>query len=228
MSNDLVDRIEARRFVGREFLLWLWFESEVFEATLATRAHGSFGFWVEGRLVLAEGQESTTIKGSLPGLHREAKESLRRGKLPTMAGLHLSWADKEARFSLKGETMAIAGLKLPTALDKAEPAPVDLSKPPPARRKGKKQTVEAEEAAADHDEAENFYERMHLAREIEEIIEALYREFLDLRLSEAWDGSVLPTLNAWIDGTEIDSDAYRAARSGSRPPRKAGSRTRRG
>ena len=30
---NLADRIEKRLFVGRELLLWLWFESELFEAT---------------------------------------------------------------------------------------------------------------------------------------------------------------------------------------------------
>ena len=35
---DEFERIELRRFVGRELLLWLWFESEVFEATLETKA----------------------------------------------------------------------------------------------------------------------------------------------------------------------------------------------
>ena len=43
MTMQLVDRIERRRFVGREFLVWLWFESELFDATLSTKEHGSFG-----------------------------------------------------------------------------------------------------------------------------------------------------------------------------------------
>lgn len=75
---ELVDRIEKRRFVGREFLLWLWFESELFEATLATRAHGPFGLWIEKRLVLSAGKESTRITAPFPGRGREAKESTLR------------------------------------------------------------------------------------------------------------------------------------------------------
>ncbi len=56
---DLVDRVEKRRFVGREFLLWLWFESEVFDATLSTKKHGSFGLWIEKQIILTSGKEST-------------------------------------------------------------------------------------------------------------------------------------------------------------------------
>lgn len=81
--SALLDRIELRRFVGRELLLWLWFESEVLEATLATKEHGSFGLWLGGRLVLTDGRESTAIKGVSPGLHREAKEALLRGRRRT-------------------------------------------------------------------------------------------------------------------------------------------------
>ena len=56
---QLVDRIEKRRFVGREFLLFLWFESEIFEATLQTRKHGSFGLWLERSLVIRAEHELT-------------------------------------------------------------------------------------------------------------------------------------------------------------------------
>lgn len=218
---DLVDRIERRRFVGREFLLWLWFETEIFEATLSTPEQGSFGMWVEGRLVLGEGQEVTSIKGSTPGNHREAKESLRRGKLPVSAGLHLSWADHDARFALKGETLAIAGLVLPTALDKGEDEPEPLLKAaaPPARRKkggrGSRQDERASDDATTDAMAEAFYERMHLTREIEAIVVALYRQFLILRLAPAWNEAVVPALNAWIGGDDVDVDTYAAARAGS-------------
>lgn len=200
---ELADRIELRRFVGRELLLWLWFESEVFEATLATKEHGSFGLWLEGRLVLSEGREATTIRGSAPGNHREAKESLRRGKLPELCGLHLSWADHESTFVLKGESLGIASLVLPTGLSADEEPAAEPVAPPRRKRKA--------EAAPD-EQHEAFYERMRLTRQIEEIVEALYRDFLALRLGPAWEDTVLPALRAWVSGDEVDAAAYRAAR----------------
>lgn len=214
---ELADRVELRRFVGRELLLWLWFESEVFEATLSTPAHGSFGMWLEGRLVLSEGREVTTIRGSQPGNHREAKESLLRGKLPELAGLHLSWADHESSFVLKAETLAIASLSLPTVLDgegEGEAGGVPLlgapARPPP--RKKRSRSVEDEELAASDEAHEAFYERMRLTRQVEEIVEALYGEFLALRLTPAWDDVVSPALKAWVSGHGPDPDAYRRAR----------------
>jgi hypothetical protein len=188
---ELLERIEKRRFVGREFLLFLWFESEIFEGTLSTRAHGPFGLWIEKQLVLAEGKEETRIKGAAPGSAREGKESLRRGKLPMMAGLRLSMGEREYAFTLKADQLALAGLQLPAVLGKEE---------------------------ATDEEHETFYERMHLARDLEAVLEALYQDFLALRLSDAWDGVVLPAMRAWVEGREVDADRYRQRR---RPRKKS-------
>ncbi len=204
---DTFERIELRRFVGRELLLWLWFESEIFEATLTTKMHGSFGFWLEGRLVLSAGQERTTIRGTTPGQHREAKESLLRGKMPDLAGLHVSWADHEATFTLKAESLAIGSLRLPKK-EASESTPIDLSAPP--RRPRKKGTAASFAADEVH---EDFYERMRATREIEGIVEALYGDFLKLRLGPAWSEVVFPALDAWSTGEDVDADDYGRART---------------
>lgn len=209
-QTNLADRIELRRFVGRELLLWLWLESELFDATLSTKEHGSFGLWLEGRLVLDEGKESTLIKGTAPGQHREAKESLLSGKLPERAGLHLSFGDHECTLTLRGEMLAFAGLVAPRkqedeeARSAGEPAPIDA---PPVRKRSKKREEAAFDAAHDA-----FYERMHFARDVEGLITALYRDFLAVRLSPTWDSHVVPALEAWARGEDVDADRYRAAR----------------
>jgi hypothetical protein len=210
---EVFERIELRRFVGRELLLWLWFESEVFEGTLATKKHGSFGLWLEGRLVLSAGQEVTTIKGTIPGQHREAKESLLRGKMPDLASLHISWADHDATLTLKAEKLAISGLKLPKKKD--DEAPTGEGVTEPVRRAPRKRQAPAEAAAelAAHEANEELYERMRVTREIEEIVEALYRDFLALRLGPAWSELVMPALEAWTLGQEVDSDDYGTART---------------
>lgn len=214
---DLSDRIELRRFVGRELLLWLWLESELFDATLSTKEHGDFALWVEGRLVLDSGQESTVIKGGTPGNHREAKESLLRGKSPSRAGLHLTFGDHDCALTLRGDTLAIAGLA-PPRREKDETAqvsheggvaPIDAA---PSKRKAKpKDDARAAEEAA-YAEHESFYTRMAFARDVEGVIVALYRDFLALRLSGTWDETVVPVLEKWAQGERVDADRYRAAR----------------
>lgn len=205
--TNLADRIELRRFVGRELLLWLWMESELFDATLSTKEHGSFGLWLEGRLVLDEGRESTVIKGSAPGRHREAKEALLRGKMPERAGIHLSFGDHECTLTLRGHTLAFAGLVPPRKEKEAPPPGLDA---PPVRKRAKPRGDAPAEGDAAH---EAFYERMHFAREVEDLVTALYRDFLGLRLSPAWNAHVLPALDAWVAGEDVDVERYRAARA---------------
>lgn len=217
---DHFERVELRRFVGRELLLFLWFESEILEATLATKAHGSFGFWLEGRLVLSAGQEVTTIKGSSPGNHREAKEALLRGKLPDLAAVHLSWGGRDATFTLKGETLAIAGLKLPKPGGDDAPesttAEAPRRAPRPRRKGGALDPAKARALAAEADAVlahEDLAERMRVTREIETVVEALYEDFLTLRLGPAWSAFVLPAIEAWTSGDEVDADAYERSRA---------------
>ena len=214
---QLVDRIEKRRFVGREFLLWLWFETEVFDATLSTKEHGSFGLWVEKQFVVSEAKEVTRIKGSQPAHGREAKESLLRGKLPEAAGLHLSMHEQETTFALKAESLAIGGLTLPTVLGgEQEPAPM-LDRPPPPRRKKKQGPI----PDAGDQQREVFEERIKMTRAFESVIEALYRDFLTLRLGAGWKSFVVPALKTWAAGEEeVDVGEYRKARNRALGPKK--------
>lgn len=201
---QLADRIEKRRFVGREFLLWLWFESEILEATLSTEEHGPFGLWIENRLALSAGKVSTKIASSTPGFGREAKEALLAGQLPESAGIRVAWNGNETSFTLKAEQMAFSGLKLQTVLGKEESTQntlvEDLKPKPRARRKGQR-----DESDETH---EVFYERMRMTQEFEGLIETLYRDFLALRLSAVWTESVHPLLQAWVDGEEVDAAKY--------------------
>lgn len=218
---QLVDRIEKRRFVGREFLLWLWFESELFDATLGTREHGSFGLWLEKRLVLSEGRESTRITAPMPGLGREAKEALLRGQLPESAGLRLALGDEETSFVLKAESLAVSGLKLPTLLGPGdEPSQNDLLDEILGRggQRGRPKPARGEPHTGD-EQVEAFYERMRLTNEFEGLLESLYRDFIALRLSGAWEQSVVPLLRAWANGeSELDIATYARLRSAGEPP----------
>jgi hypothetical protein len=202
-----VDRIEKRRFVGREFLLWLWFESELCDATLSTREHGPFGLWLEKRLVLSEGKEKTSITSPMPGLGREAKEALLRGQLPESAGIRIALRDDEQSFVFKAETFAVSGLKLQTVLAKEEPNQLlqemmGGKTRPPAKKEPE-------------DLHEQFYERMMLTAEFEGLLETLYRDFLSLRLSAGWQATVVPMMRSWTLGGELDLGAYELIR---RPP----------
>ncbi len=211
---DLAQKIESRRFFGKELLLFVWFETEIFEGTLSTKRTGMFGCWVERTLLLSAGKETTQIKGALPGHAREAKEALRRGKLPDRAGLHVSLGDRDASFTLKAETLAMSGLSLPVVLTPEREVGEDATPQAALGKRRRMSASVAEDLEREADQrAESFYERMHLAREVESLLEGLYGEFLALRLSPAWQKVVVPALRRWVRGEELDAEAYRRART---------------
>jgi hypothetical protein len=177
---DLVDLIEDKRFVGREFLAWLWFESELFEGTLAT-TEGTIGLWLEAQLTLegAEGsQEQSRLRGAAPSLSPEAREALRQGKLPTQAKIRLERHELGFSFALDADALALTGVKIPATLKE------------------------------EGDEDEGFYDRIHRIEELEAIVGSLYAEFVTLRLSKVWTSIVVPAMRAWIAGEDVDADGY--------------------
>lgn len=176
--TDLVERIERNRFVGREFLLWLWFESEVFETNLAPTGIGRCALWIETRLALSFEKDESLLKSASPASSPEAKEALRQGKLPREAKLRLTSGDREFAFVLKGDTLGLSGVAIPAEL------------------KNK-----------DDELHEVFYERMRLLEELEATLEALWSDFLTLRLSEAWE-AMTPLLKRFASGKRVDESTY--------------------
>lgn len=227
---QLIDLIEKRRFVGRELLLLLWMESELFEATLSAPAHGSFeggevGLWIEKKLVLSAGEESTRITAPMPGLGREAKEALLRGQLPEAAGIRIAWKDDETSLALDAESFALRGLKLRTLLDKGggeESFAGDLVDEMAGRRRPGKPKRKAAEEIDEAAEEAAFHERMTMTRELEDLLAGLYREFLTLRLGPRWDAAIVPTMRRWAAGQEIDAYAYKQSKRGKKPEAPAG------
>lgn len=177
--KDLSDLIEHNRFVGREFLLWLWFESELFEANLRPSAADPCSLWIETRLALAFERDDALLKSATPSSSPEAKQALRQGKLPREARLRIVLGDREYGCLYKADTLALSSVALPTEL-------------------GKKDEVH-----------EVFYERMRLLEELEAVFEALWSDFLAMRLGPAYP-KLLGMWRAWAHAERVDPGAYRA------------------
>ncbi len=215
---DLFERVEKRRFLGRELLLFLWFETELLEATLSTRATGAFGLWIEKEIALSAGKEITRIRGALPAQAREAKESLLLGKMPERMGFRLVRGEREASFVLRGDTLGLSSVTLPSVLEDEEPPALLDGPPAPRKRKPRERSVEAELEQAEVAAQESFFERMHLLREVEEVVEHLYADFLTLRLGPAYGAFVASTIRAWAEGKAPDADAYTARKKAALGP----------
>lgn len=167
---DLIDLIESRRFLGSEFLMWLWFKSECYD--------GLFDLGPDKRPIevilddamtleafLAE-TERNTFKGGAPAYSPEAKVALRQGKRLSRAKIRVIEEGREWVFTIKAETLDLSSINIPAVLSR--------------------------------EEDEKFYERMFLVEEIENIMAALYAEFMGIRLSSSWDQALLPVMRQWI------------------------------
>ena len=113
---DLVDKIEHARFLGREFLVWLWFESEVLEGQLEASGIGAVELFPEAQIVLVQEKEQSRMKGAVPSMTPEAHEALRQGKLPTQAKFRVVLEGQEFSFVLAADTLAMTSVKIPAVL----------------------------------------------------------------------------------------------------------------
>jgi hypothetical protein len=110
---NLADLIEKRRWVGREFLVWLWFESEIMEGRFDVAGFGPCEIFLEGALSLSQDKEQARLKGAAPSASAEAHEALRQGKLPAQARVRLERGELTYGFVFNAETLAISGVKIP-------------------------------------------------------------------------------------------------------------------
>jgi hypothetical protein len=179
---ELLDLIEGRRFMGREFVVWLWFESEMQETNLHPTGVDPLSMWLEAQITLVLEKEESRLKGAIPASSPEAKEALRQGKLPKEAKMRLVRGEREYAWTLKADSLGLSGLKLPTQLKKND------------------------------EKHEVFYERMMLLEDLDASLAALFADFVRMRLSEPWDDEVVPLMKSWAHGEKPDAGAYLATK----------------
>ena len=181
---DLLPLIESRRFLGREFLTWFWFETELYGGELSASALGPLEVSFERQITLVggpKGDEESKLKGVNPSATSEAREALRQGKLPTMARARLRKGERDFAFVFSADTLALSSLKLPDVVKEGGDEP--------------------------------FFDRVELLEEIESALSSLYTDFLRLRTDPAWADTILPAIMRWVrDEPEPDVEHYTEAR----------------
>lgn len=178
---DLVDRIETTRFLGAEFVLWLWFSRDVLAGALELPGLGNVEVALESSLLLVDpltDTERVTVRGFDPLGSLEAEHALLVGKLPRKVGLRLVFEQNEWVATLDAASFVLSGVKLPALLSEGE--------------------------------EEHFHERMRLLEQLHDLVQGLYRSFLGVRLSPQWDDTLLPAMRRWLRGEVMERKAYQA------------------
>ena len=168
---DLVDRIETTRFLGNEFLLWLWFSGDVTGGKHELADGSEVEVSLESQLKLTDplsSRESISMRGENPFGSAEADQALKQGKLPAKVLVRLKQGETEWIASLNGPAFSLSGIKLPALLNEAADEPL--------------------------------FERLRLLEQLDDLLHELYRQFLTVRLSPSWSSDLLPALRNWVAG----------------------------
>ncbi|MBW2249768.1 MAG: hypothetical protein JRF60_03835 [Deltaproteobacteria bacterium] len=161
------------KFLGNEFLTWLWFIVENDMERLKKIEKDLVYLNIGNRIVLEnkinDAVETITILGDDAGLE-EGIISLGKGAVVTEINLLYKSGNNEWRFTIKGESMNISNLKIP------ETAIVESS-----------------------EEIEGMVlEKAYLYEKATELIDNLFKEFIKLRVSGKWTESAVPEIRKWI------------------------------
>lgn len=182
VSIKSANALNEGRFLGYEFLTWLWFYSEQSAGKFKLNDQQTGEVFLGERLVLSlpgEGKEKVVCTTQANALY-EARTALRQGKSVEEMQLLLRIGENEYFLTLDSSLWAIKGLKTPRQLPGEE-----------------------------DDEADGlFLEKMFFIEQVSSALDALYSRFLIERLSPGWDSDVLPACRQWIDGKTEESAPF--------------------
>ena len=174
---DLVDLITEKRFLGQEFMTWLWWKSEERGGTINLDGQGDIIVVFEKHMLLEYGEADYSERLVCSGLQTELKEArtgLRTGKKLEQARLQIIKNEMEYNLTLGATFFEYRSVKLP-------------------------KTAESE-SGANPSEAETegmILERIYLFEELVKIVNDLFRMFLEVRVSPGWQEELVK-VRAWV------------------------------
>lgn len=175
---DLVDLIAEKRFVGQEFLTWLWYKSEERGGSIELPGYGDIIVVFEKHMLLEFGEGESNEKCICSGLQtelQEARTGLKMGKKLEQARMQLIKGDYEYNFTLAGALMEFRNVKLP-------------------------KTAGTEHEDDNPESVEGMIlERTFLFDELVRTVNDLFRLFLERRIGDQWREE-LAHIRAWIHG----------------------------
>jgi hypothetical protein len=164
------------KFLGDEFLTWLWFIIEQDPAILRSMDPDLTSFEIGNRIVLEkrkkESGERITIKGENANFE-EGMLALKKGALVAELNLVYRSSEQKWQFSLKGESLNLSSFKTPKIA-------------PPQNQEDLEGVV---------------LEKIFLYDKILQFLEKLYKHFIKLRTSNNWQSRVVPLIKKWMDAS---------------------------
>ena len=179
---DLVDLIAEKRFLGQEFLTWLWYKSEERGGTVYLPGVGDIQLVFEKHMLLESGEGESLEKLICRGLQaelQEARTGLMMGKKLEQARIHLVRGEYEWHFTLSAALLEFRNIKVPKTM-----APSEEGSDPEA--------VEA-----------RILERVGMVEEAVQTINVLFRMYLETRVGTGWQDE-LARIRLWVQKGAIN------------------------
>jgi recombination associated protein RdgC len=173
---DLVDIIVEKRFLGQEFLTWLWYKSEERGGTVDIPGMGDVSVVFEKHMLLESGEGDSREKVICQGLQAElteARTGLRMGKKLEQARILLGRGEYQWNLTIRASLFDLTSVKVPKTMTTSEES-------------------DAPEAVEGR-----LIEKISLFEEAMQLIDELFRMYLQVRLSNNWERE-LPKVRAWI------------------------------
>ena len=161
------------KFIGDEFLTWLWFVIEQDPAIFKGIDPDLTSFEIGNRIVLEkrkkESVERITIKGENANFE-EGMLALNKGALVAELNLVCRTIEQKWQFTLKGESLNLSGFKTPKIAPLESPDDIEGA----------------------------ILEKVFLYDKILQFLEKLYKTFIKLRTSNNWKSRVVPLIKKWM------------------------------
>lgn len=175
---DLVDLIAEKRFLGQEFLTWLWWKSEERGGTVEVPEVGDVTLVFEKHMLLEFGEGESSEKIICSGLQaelQEARTGLQMGKKLEQTRIRLDYNNYEFSFTLAAALMEFRSVRLP-----------------------KTETTESDKSNNPEEVEGMILERIFLFEELIRMVNKLFLMFLQVRVGDEWRDE-LPKVRNWIN-----------------------------
>ncbi len=159
--------------LGRDFLTWLWFKSEMNNGFFTTGEGEDYAVYISQKVAVESGEDESrdkTVSSGVMSELREARLGLGSGKKVVQAMLKIEQDSNEWQVLVHADEFSYSGLKTPkvdTRMDEGD----DPDAP--------------------------FLEKMFLVQKVQNVLDDLFRQFLDKRLGDFWNDEVR-AMQRWV------------------------------
>jgi hypothetical protein len=161
------------KFLGDEFLTWLWYVIEQEPAIFKDMDPDLTSFEIGNRIVLEKRKKDSIERITIKGENAHFEEgmlALNKGALVAELNLVCRTTEEKWQFTLKGESLNLSGFKTPNIAPPESPDDLEGA----------------------------ILEKVFLYDKILQFLEKLYKTFIRLRTSNNWQSRVVPLIKKWM------------------------------